>query len=268
MIRVAAVGDVHLGPDLAGRHRRGLEGVEEQADVLLLAGDLTRHGTVEEARIVADEYRDLPVPVVAILGNHDYHSDQQDAVSDVLRESGIVVLEGDGAVLDLPSGRLGVAGAKGFGLGFAGRSASDFGEPEMKDFARTGRRSREDLERALAQVADASPDVVVALMHYAPVDATLVGEPPEIWPFLGNYLLGQAVDEAPVGVALAVHGHAHAGTEKGVTEGGVRVRNVAQPVIRSAYAVYELHRSAGSGDGTVPGRTAGDRGQERVSADR
>lgn len=260
MIRVAAVGDVHLGPDLAGRHRKGLEGVEKQADVLLLAGDLTRHGTVEEARIVAEEYRDLPVPVVAILGNHDYHSDQPEELSDVLRDAGILVLEGEGVVLDLPAGRLGVAGVKGFGLGFAGRSASDFGEPEMKDFARTGRRSRADLERALGQVAEASPDVVVALMHYAPVEATLVGEPPEIWPFLGNYLLGQAVDESPVGVALAVHGHAHAGAEKGVTEGGVRVRNVAQPVIRTAYAVYELHRSAGSGVGAAA--------QERVAADR
>lgn len=243
MIRVAAVGDVHLGPDLAGRHREGLADLAERADVLLLAGDLTRHGTVEEARIVADEYRGLPVPVVAILGNHDYHSDQPDEVSDVLREAGLVVLEGEGVVLELPAGRLGVAGAKGFGLGFAGRSASDFGEPEMKDFARTGRRSGEDLARALAEVAERSPDVTVALTHYAPVDETLVGEPPEIWAFLGNYLLGQAVDEAPVPVALAVHGHAHAGTEKGITDGGVRVRNVAQPVIRSAYAVYELHAS-------------------------
>lgn len=243
MIRVAAVGDVHLGPDLAGRHRRGLQGLEEHADVLLLAGDLTRHGTVEEAQIVADEYRDLPVPVVAVLGNHDYHSDVPEEVTAVLRDAGLVVIEGEGVALDLEAGRLGVAGAKGFCLGFAGRSASDFGEPEMKAFTRTGRRSQEQLERALAQVAAASPDVTVALTHYAPVDETLVGEPPEIWPFLGNYLLGQAIDEGACEVALAVHGHAHAGTEKGMTEGGVRVRNVAQPVIRSAYAVYELHPS-------------------------
>ena len=241
MIRVAAVGDVHLGPDLAGRHRAGLVDITEHADVLLLAGDLTRHGTVEEARIVAAEYRDLPVPVVAVLGNHDHHSDCADEVTTVLREAGLHVLEGEGVVLDLEGGRLGVAGVKGFGLGFAGRSASDFGEPEMKDFARTGRHSASLLEQALADVAMGDPDLTVALLHYAPVDETLVGEPPEIWPFLGNYLLGQAVDEARPGVALAVHGHAHAGTEKGVTEGGVRVRNVAQPVIRSAYAVYDLH---------------------------
>lgn len=259
MIRVAAVGDVHLGPDLAGRHRAGLTDVADHADVLLLAGDLTRHGTVEEARIVAEEYRDLPVPVVAVLGNHDYHSDGAEQLSQVLRDAGLHVLEGQGVVLDLDAGRLGVAGVKGFGLGFAGRCASDFGEPEMKDFTRTGRRSAEMLEAALAEVAMGAPDVTVALLHYAPVDDTLVGEPPEIWPFLGNYLLGQAVDEAEVPVALAVHGHAHAGSEKGVTEQGVRVRNVAQPVIRAAYAVYDLHPAregepAGRGRGAAGAR--------------
>ncbi|MCK0113598.1 metallophosphoesterase [Ornithinimicrobium sp. F0845] len=242
MIRVAAVGDVHLGPDLAGRHRAGLLDLSAHADVLLLAGDLTRHGTVEEARIVAEEYRDLPVPVVAVLGNHDYHDNAAAEVSDELREAGLLVLEGEGVVLDLEPGRLGVAGVKGFGLGFAGRCASDFGEPEMKDFTRTGRRSRELMTQALADLAGQSPDVTVALTHYAPVDETLVGEPPEIWPFLGNYLLGQSIDEA--GADLAVHGHAHAGTEKGSTDGGVRVRNVAQPVIRTAYAVYDLHVAA------------------------
>lgn len=254
MIRVAAVGDVHLGPDLAGRHRAGLADLTAHADVLLLAGDLTRHGTVEEARIVAAEYRDLPVPVVAVLGNHDHHSDCADELVQVLGEAGVRVLEGEGVVLDLPAGRLGVAGAKGFGMGFAGRCASDFGEPEMKDFTRTGRHSAQLLEEALADLAVAGPDVTVALTHYAPVDETLLGEPPEIWPFLGNYLLGQAVDEADVTVGLAVHGHAHAGTEKGVTEGGVRVRNVAQPVIRAAYAVYDLHPVGASRVRSRPGR--------------
>jgi Icc-related predicted phosphoesterase len=238
--RVAAVGDVHLGPDLAGRHRAELAGLGRHADVLLLAGDRTRYGTVEEAAVVAAEYRDLPVPVVAVLGNHDYHSDQQEQVTKLLTDVGLTVLEGDGVLLDLPGGRLGVAGAKGFGLGFAGRSGSDFGEPEMKAFSRHGRRSAELLAGALETVADA--EVVVALTHYAPVDDTLRGEPPEIWPFLGNYLLAEAIDHA--GVQLAVHGHAHAGREKGLTAGGVPVRNVAQPVIGSAYAVYEIN-SAG-----------------------
>jgi Icc-related predicted phosphoesterase len=248
VIRVAAVGDVHLGPDLRGRHRAGLTGIAERADVLLLAGDLTRHGTREEAEIVAGEYADLGVPVVAVLGNHDYQSDEEEAVTEVLTEAGLVVLEGEGAILELAGGTLGVAGVKGFGLGFAGRCGSEFGEPEMKAFVRHGRAAAELLADALLTVSDA--DVRVALTHYSPVDGTLVGEPPEIWPFLGNYLLGEAIDRA--GVHLAVHGHAHAGQEKGLTDGGTRVRNVAQPVIRTAYAVYELHAGEASSDVTHP----------------
>lgn len=248
MIRVGAVGDVHLGPDLAGRHRAGLADLGDHADVLLLAGDLTRHGTIEEAQVVAEEYSGLPVPVVAVLGNHDYHSDLEDEITAILGDAGLTVLEGDGVTLDVDGQTLGVAGAKGFGLGFAGRSGSDFGEREMKAFAGHGREAGERLADALARVADA--DVVVALTHYSPVEDTLVGEPPEIWPFLGNYRLAEAIDHA--GAHLAVHGHAHVGTERGLTEAGVRVRNVAQPVIRRAYAVYDLHPSAGPDEGSAP----------------
>jgi Icc-related predicted phosphoesterase len=236
MIRVAAVGDVHLGPDIAGRHRAGLATIAAEADVLLLAGDLTRHGTVDEAEVVAAEYGDLGVPVVAVLGNHDYHSDQPAEITDLLTRAGITVLEGTSVVVRTSGGTLGVGGVKGFGLGFAGRCGSDFGEPEMKAFARHGRAAAEQLSSALAALPET--DVRVALTHFAPVDDTLVGEPPEIWPFLGNYLLGEAIDLH--GCQLAVHGHAHAGTEKGVTDGGVRVRNVAQPVIGTAYALYDV----------------------------
>lgn len=240
MIRIAAVGDVHLGPDIAGRHRAGLRDLPERADVLLLAGDLTRHGTADEAEVVAAEYTELGVPVIAVLGNHDYHSDEQEKIVTLLTDAGIVVLEGTGIVLTTPGGTLGVAGTKGFGLGFAGRCGSDFGEPEMKAFSRHGRASGRVLTEAFAQLP--ATDVRVALTHYAPTDTTLVGEPPEIWPFLGNYLLGEAVDGA--GCQLAVHGHAHAGCEKGITAGGVRVRNVAQHVIGAAYALYDVDPAA------------------------
>jgi Icc-related predicted phosphoesterase len=236
MIRVAAVGDVHLGRDIAGRHRAGLATIADEADVLLLAGDLTRHGTADEVAIVADEYRDLGVPVVAVLGNHDYNSDQEAEITEILVRAGITVLEGTSVVVRTPGGTLGVAGCKGFGLGFAGRCGSVFGEPEMKAFARHGRASAELLAGALAALPPV--DVSVALTHFAPVDGTLLGEPPEIWPFLGNYLLGEAIDAHAC--QLAVHGHAHAGTEKGVTDGGVRVRNVAQPVLGAAYALYDV----------------------------
>ena len=236
VVRVAAVGDVHLGPDLQGRHRAGLLRIAERADVLLLAGDLTRHGTVEEARIVAEEYTDLGLPTVAVLGNHDYHSDAEDTISDVLVDAGIVVLEGEGVVFEVDGTTVGVAGVKGFGLGFAGRCGSAFGEPETKAFVAHGRASATSLADALATIDHA--DVRIALTHYAPTDETLIGEPPEIWPFLGNHLLGEAIDRADV--HLALHGHAHAGRERGVTPKGVRVRNVAQPVIRAACAVYDV----------------------------
>ncbi|MEU7957669.1 MULTISPECIES: metallophosphoesterase family protein [Micromonospora] len=235
MIRIAAVGDVHLDADVLGRFRPALEELPDCADVLLLAGDLTRHGTEAEARCVAEEFGGLGVPVVTVLGNHDHQCDQVPQVVKVLEDAGITVLEGTGTVLECPGGRLGVAGVKGFGGGFAGRCASDFGEPEMKSFVRTSNESAAALGEALRGL---DCDLLVALTHYAPVPDTLAGEPLEIYPFLGSYQLGQAIDSAPT--ALALHGHAHAGSERGVTPGGVRVRNVAHPVIKQAYSVFHL----------------------------
>jgi Icc-related predicted phosphoesterase len=235
MIRIAAVGDVHVDKDVLGRYRPALEQLPGVADALLIAGDLTRHGTVEEAKCMATEFGDLGVPVVVVLGNHDHQSDQQDAVSDVLRDSGMTVLEGDTTVLEINGHRLGIAGAKGFGGGFAGACASSFGEREMKNFVGTTEAIAERLGAALRSL---DCDALVALTHYAPVPETLVGEPLEIYPFLGSYLLGQAIDSAPT--ALALHGHAHHGSERGRTPGGVPVRNVAHPVIKQAYNVYQL----------------------------
>ncbi|HEV7711834.1 MAG TPA: metallophosphoesterase [Asanoa sp.] len=235
MIRIAAVGDVHIDRDVLGRFRPALEELPGQADVLLLAGDLTRHGTEAEAKCVATEFGGLGVPVIAVLGNHDHHCDEVPAVLAALTDAGITVLEGDSTVVDIDGVRLGVAGVKGFGGGFAGRCASEFGEPEMKAFVRTTGVVAERLGTALR---DLDCDVRVALTHYAPVPDTLAGEPLEIYPFLGSYLLGQAIDSAPT--ALAVHGHAHHGSERGRTPGGVRVRNVAHPVIKQAYSVFNL----------------------------
>lgn len=238
MIRVAAVGDVHLGPGSAGMLRPAFETLGECADLLLLAGDLTRHGTPEEARVVAREVAGLPVPVVAVLGNHDYQSDQQDLVTRELVSEGVSVLEGEGVVLDIAGTKVGVAGTKGFCGGFAGRSASEFGEPEMKAFIRYTRSCADSLAGALRKLGADGCAVRIALTHFSPVPDTLAGEPLEIYPFLGSYLLAEAVDEA--GADLAVHGHAHSGTEHGMTAGGVRVRNVAMPVIDRAFALYHL----------------------------
>lgn len=234
-LRIAAVGDIHLGEDARGHYRKRLEGIEERADVLMLAGDLTRHGTLAEGRLVADEFRDLPLPVVAVLGNHDYHSDLQHEIAGELRDAGVTVLDDDGVVVQCGGTKLGVVGGKGFGGGFAGKCASEFGEREIKDFVRHTRHIAEAWQVALKEV---QADHRVVLSHYSPVKETLEGEPLEIYPFLGSYLLAEAVDT--VGADLILHGHAHKGSEKGMTPGGIRVRNVALPVIGRAYVVYCL----------------------------
>ena len=239
MIRIAATGDLHFGPDSAGSFRPYLEEMGDRADVLLLAGDLTRRGDPEEAAVLAEELAAAPIPVVAVLGNHDYHSDEEMAVRKVLEDADVTVLEGESTVLDLDGSRLGIVGAKGFGGGFAGACATDFGEPEMKAFVRHTKDISAEIEGLLREL---DTDVRVVLLHYAPIKETLYGEPPEIYAFLGSYLLAEAVDRA--GADLILHGHAHRGAEKGVTPGGVHVRNVAQHVIRSAYNVYVL----GNGD--------------------
>jgi Icc-related predicted phosphoesterase len=233
MIRIAAVADLHFGTDSAGTIRPQLDGLEGAADVLLLAGDLTRRGDPEEAGVLADELVGLPIPAVAVLGNHDYHLDLQDRVREAIERAGVRVLEGDAITLEVDDARIGVAGVKGFGGGFAGACGSEFGEREMKAFVSHTRELSERLEAALRSL---EADVKVALLHYAPVKDTLAGERLEIFPFLGSYLLAEAVDRA--GADLVLHGHAHAGTEKGVTPGGISVRNVALPVIKHAYNVY------------------------------
>lgn len=235
MIRVAAVGDLHFGTDSHNTLRPHLEHLEENADVFLIAGDLTQQGDPAEAEVLAEELRGLPVPTFAVLGNHDYHLDREKEVAGLMEEAGVRVLEGEGVVLPVNGSRVGIAGTKGFGGGFAGASGSDFGEPEMKLFIQVTKNSADSLEKALV---DLDADAGVALLHYAPVKETLVGEPPEIFPFLGSYLLAEAIDRA--GADLVVHGHAHRGVEKGSTPGGIHVRNVAVPVINRTYNVYVL----------------------------
>nr|WP_306357802.1 MULTISPECIES: metallophosphoesterase [unclassified Nocardia] len=132
-LRIAAVGDVHLGADAAGSLAPALRELPARADVLLLAGDLTRHGTVDEARVVAAEFGDVGVPVVAVLGNHDHHSDAQDEIATLLDDHGITVLEGSAATVTVGGHTIGVAGTKGFGGGFAGKCASVFGERQMRE---------------------------------------------------------------------------------------------------------------------------------------
>ena len=235
MIRVAAVGDVHVGLDSAGRLAPRLAGLADHADLFLLAGDLTHRGRPEEAKVLAEELRGVGVPVVAVLGNHDYHSGEQDAVAGVMEQAGVRVLEGEAVVVEVGGRRVGIAGSKGFGGGFAGAAASDFGEPEMKAFVAHTKVLAGRLERALAGLR---ADRKIALLHYSPVADTLAGEPREIHAFLGSYLLAEAVDRG--GADLVLHGHAHRGSRTGATPGGVPVRNVAAPVIGRGYEVYRF----------------------------
>jgi Icc-related predicted phosphoesterase len=235
MIRIAAAGDLHFGTDSAGTLRPRLQHLSEHADLFLLAGDLTRYGDPDEAAVLAEELKDVGVRTFAVLGNHDYHLDREKEVRDVLERAGIRVLEGEGEVVEVDGQRVGVAGIKGFGGGFAGACGTEFGEREMKAFVRHTRTIAEGLGDAL-EALDA--DVRIVLLHFSPVPETLVGERLEIYPFLGSYLLADAVDRS--GADLVLHGHAHAGSERGETAGGVPVRNVSQPVIGAAYRVYPV----------------------------
>lgn len=235
MIRIAAIGDVHFTEDSNGKLRDYWSRLHQSADVFLIAGDLTPHGEADQARALAEELEVVEVPIVAVLGNHDYHTDQQERVRDYLERRNIIVLEGESITLTINGETLGIAGTKGFGGGFPGACGSAFGEPEMKSFVHHTERLSKRLEKNLSRL---DTNYRVALLHYAPVKDTVMGERLEIFPFLGSYLLAEAVDNA--GADLVLHGHAHHGQEKGITPRGIAVRNVALPVLRHPYAVYNL----------------------------
>jgi Icc-related predicted phosphoesterase len=236
VIRVAAVGDLHYGIGSKDILRPSLEHLPQRADLLLLAGDLTRCGGTDEIKVLAGDLGKSQIPVVAVLGNHDYHSDREDEIRRILERADVRVLEGEAFTLDVDGVRVGIAGTKGFGGGFRGAHGTDFGEPEMKAFVGHTKMLADRLERALESL---EADLRIALLHYSPIETTLEGERLEIYPFLGSYLLAEAIDN--VGADLVFHGHAHHGTEKGRTPGGIPVRNVAQPVIRHSYQVYTLN---------------------------
>lgn len=238
MIRIAAAGDVHFDRKSHGRLSQHFEGMEDKADLFLLAGDLTQTGHPEEMKVLADDLRKCPVPIIAVLGNHDYHVDQVEVVTQILRDAGVTVLEGNSIVMNVGDNKVGIAGAKGFGGGFVGACGSDFGEPEMKAFMRHSKNHARLLENTIKEM---DVDYKIVLLHYSPTAQTLAGEKKEIYPFLGSYYLAEAVDYGKADICF--HGHAHGGVERGETPGGCPVRNVAQPVIRHAFNIYTLERS-------------------------
>jgi Icc-related predicted phosphoesterase len=213
-MRAAAVGDVHVGRSNTRVQVARLHDVGADADLLLLAGDITDHGRVEQAEQLADEVSRVKVPIVTVLGNHDFEHGRPFAVADALERVGVRVLDGTSAVF----GNVGVAGVKGFGGGFDPRQLGSFGEPLMKNFVAEIEQEAEKLAHALARLRTPHK---IALMHYAPITATLEGEPREIFPFLGSSKLAHAAEKH--GATLILHGHAHAGTFAGVTPAGVPV---------------------------------------------
>lgn len=239
MIRVAAVGDIHFDRNSQGRMLSHFEEIHNHADILLLAGDLTQTGHPEEIRVLAKELEFVKIPIVAVLGNHDYHLDQEKEITDILESVGVIVLEKEFIILEIKNQKVGIAGAKGFGGGFVGASGSDFGEKEMKNFMRHSKHEARTLEKILK---DLDSDYKIVLLHYSPTTQTLSGEKKEIYPFLGCYYLAEAIDYGKADIAF--HGHAHSGIEKGETPGGTPVRNVAQPVIRHAYNIYNLDKNS------------------------
>jgi len=223
-VRIAAVGDLHARLDRPGRLRRALRDVNDEAELLLLAGDLTDQGLLEEAEMLADELSGVRVPKVAVLGNPDPEQGRAAELIHLLGRGGIRVLDGDVHVFD---GRVAIAGVKGFCGGFDDATLEPWGEQIVKQFVLEAVNESLKLETALARVRGFEKRI--ALMHYAPVHQTIVGEEPEIAPFLGCSRLSEPLDK--FAATLAVHGHAHKGQLSGKTPLGRPVYNAAMELL-------------------------------------
>lgn len=234
-VRIAAAGDLHYDALSHGKLRSHFKKLENEADLLLLAGDLTDTGTAEETAVLIEDLKGLRIPIVAVLGNHDYHCNQVKEVHRALEAVGVTVLEGNSTVIHCRDLSIGIAGTKGFGGGFEGACGTIFGEPEMKAFIQHTEMLSDRLKENLRSL---DTDLKIALLHYAPIRETLAGERAEVYPFLGSYLLGKAIDEG--GADLAIHGHSHHGRERGMTRGGIPVRNAAIPMLKKANLFYSL----------------------------
>ncbi len=226
VVRVAAVGDLHCTKNSQGSFQPLFAKIAESADVMLLAGDLTDYGLPDEARLLVREMMPLRIPTAAVLGNHDVESDKQDEVRQILTDAGVVVLDGDATEMR----GVGIAGIKGFGGGFGQRALGAWGEPIIKQFVHEAVNEALKLETALARLRTPS---MVALLHYSPVQATVEGEPLEIFPFVGSSRLEEPINRFPV--SLVVHGHAHRGQLEGATKSGVPVYNVSMPLLSRSF---------------------------------
>lgn len=235
VIRVATAGDIHVREAQRDQVRAAFEGLRATADLVLLAGDLTTHGEPEQAEVLADGVRDLDLPVFAVLGNHDEHAARVDELRPILADAGITLLERGHAICEVDGVEVGVVGTKGFVGGFPGSHLPDFGEPLLRRVYAETTAEVEALDAGLKAVAHCPVRLVI--LHYAPIGATLVGEPEGIWTFLGTDRLAAPIAQHEPD--LVVHGHAHAGTFEGAI-GPTPVHNVSVPVIGRDFWTFEL----------------------------
>jgi Icc-related predicted phosphoesterase len=226
-LRIAAVADIHVKKTSAGALQPLFSKATETADVLLLCGDLTDYGTVEEAKVLAKEITSsLRIPVIGVLGNHDFESGKQDEIVKIMTDAGVTMLDGDSHEIH----GVGFAGVKGFGGGFGRRSLGAWGEEVLKKFVHETIEEALKLESALARLRTPQK---IAVLHYSPIQATVVGEPLEIVAFLGSSRLEEPIDRYRVSTVF--HGHAHHGSLEGRTKGNAVVYNVAMPLLASSF---------------------------------
>ena len=235
-MRIAALADLHFTAAAYESFRNTLERVRDEADLLVLAGDLTNYGKTTEMEPLLNVLVRLRLPIVAVLGNHDYESGQEGELMKMMSAEGIKVLDGTAYERD----GVGFAGTKGFIGGFGRGVLTAFGEPEIKRIVQATIDETLKLERAMSQLRTEKRVVVI---HYAPVVGTVQGEPAEIYPYLGTSRLAEVVDRH--GANLIIHGHAHHGGREGKTVGGVPVYNVALHLLQTqqppaAYRLFEV----------------------------
>ena len=226
VVRIAAMSDIHYGKATQGKLHDAFIRVNEHADVLLICGDLTDYGLPEEAKVLAKDLSAVRVPIVAVLGNHDYESGQEGEVTRILGDAGVRVLDGDSVEFH----GIGFAGVRGFCGGFGRGALGAWGERVIKQFVHEAIEEALKLENALAKLRT---DSKIALLHYSPIPQTVEGEPLEIYAFLGSSRLEEPLTRYPVNAVF--HGHAHRGTVEGVTTTGIPVYNVCQTLLESRF---------------------------------
>jgi Icc-related predicted phosphoesterase len=238
MIRVAAAADIHAS-DVSREHvERAFAELDGEADVVLLAGDLTTSGEPEQAEVIAAACRGLDVPIFAVLGNHDHHAERTEELEEVVAGAGIRLLDREYATCEMDGLAVGVVGTKGFVGGFPGSALPDFGEPLLRRVYAETSAEAEAIARGLQAIVHC--DVRIVLLHYAPVVDTLEGEPLGIQTYLGSERLATPIAE--YGADLVLHGHAHAGSFEG-TIGEIPVYNVAVHVTGRNFWIFELDGS-------------------------